>query len=74
MCSNLPIARLGDACLDSRDCAGGDGQGRLLNCGEEKFAVRRCGGVGASCFAAEGGTGTAPDLCVSGERFDDPLA
>lgn len=69
MCSNLPVAQLGDACLESRDCAGSDPQGRLLSCGLEKFGVRRCGGVGAFCGTAGGGLGQAPELCISGTLF-----
>lgn len=70
-CSNLPTAKLGDTCVDSNDCAG-NSEARLLNCGEEKFGVKRCGGVGAKCSTAEGGTGSTPELCISGEQLRNP--
>lgn len=69
VCSNAPVAGLNDVCDADLDCAGANGQGILLACGEPRANVRRCGGGGAFCTANDNsGRGDSPDLCVSGER------
>jgi hypothetical protein len=67
VCSNVPVAGLGDICDDDRDCAGANGAGVLLYCGQPSANVRRCGGGGAFCTADGSGTGGDSSLCVSGK-------
>jgi hypothetical protein len=72
VCSNVPVATLGDGCDEDQDCSGfseGTTSFRtLLSCGKERGSPRRCGSGGASCVSLDGSmTGNAPDLCISGK-------
>lgn len=76
VCSNTPVATLGDPCDEDKDCAGSDGSTSfrsLLNCGTAEGGIKRCGSGGAPCVPANGGmTGDAPDLCISGKLVSWP--